>query len=139
MQAVADPEILKRGGENTMPLIPLSQMNIMNNMQFVFAICHGVLAEPEHINCRNIILITVQLNNFNAKKLSLCGPLEANLSITSAASTGIVSACTGISASDVKRSSAIDERRYVRLQIFQRRKRALRSRSCHRESGEHRQ
>jgi len=39
----------------------------MNNMQFVFAICHGVLAEPEHINCMNIILITVQLNNFNAK------------------------------------------------------------------------
>jgi len=25
----------------------------MNNMQFVFAICYGVLAEPKHINCMN--------------------------------------------------------------------------------------
>jgi len=54
------------------PRRKLSQMNIMNNMQFVFAICHGVLAEPEHINCRNNehshYLITVQLNNFNTKK-----------------------------------------------------------------------
>ena len=49
-KSVADPEILKGGGRNTMPQPrrKLSQMNIMNNMQFVFAICHGVLAEPEH-------------------------------------------------------------------------------------------
>ena len=93
---VADPEIL-RGGRNTMSQ-PCRKLSQVNNMQFVFAICYGVLAEPEHINCRNNehshYFNHSAINYFKAKKLSLCRPLKANLSITSAASTGIVSACT---------------------------------------------
>ena len=77
---------------------PRRKLSQVNNMQFVFAIGCGVLAEPEHINCRNNehshYFNHSAIKYFKAKKLSLCGPLKANLSITSAASTGIVSACT---------------------------------------------
>jgi len=47
------------------------------------------------------------------KKLSLCGPIKANLSTTSTGSTGIVYAYTWISANHVSRSSPIDDWRYV--------------------------
>ena len=72
------------------PRHKLSQMNIMNNMQFVFAICHGVLAEPEHINCTNnehshyLITSTQKIkfmrttqskfvNNFSSVNRNCCG------------------------------------------------------------------
>ena len=57
---------------------------------------------------------TTRQNRTNlAQEIGLCGPVKANLSTTSTGSTGVVCACTWISANDVSRSSLIDDRRYV--------------------------
>ena len=46
-----------------------------------------------------------------AQEIGLCGPVKATLSTTSTGSTGVVCACTWISANNVSRSSLIDDRR----------------------------
>ena len=56
---------------------------------------------------------TIKTGQTWRNKLSLCGPVKANLSTTSTGSTGVVCACTRISANDVSHSSLIDDRRYV--------------------------
>ena len=66
---------------------------------------HSRLITSENFNIKE--LTTRQKH---VKKLSLCGPVKANLSTTSTGSIGVVCACTSISANDVSRSSPIDDR-----------------------------